>query len=323
MSKRVWITLLIIIMAASLAILFRANSHKVLLQGEVDAPEVIVTSKAKGRVMQRHIQRGDDVQQGQLLITFDSPELLAQMAARKAARDKAKAILDESIKGTREETIRSVQAQLAQAQAVLHDAENEFKRISTLSGQGYLSKSALDSARKARDTALQQVKAAQANVDMANTGDREEQRRAYEAAYRQAEQAVEEFAEQTNDLLLKAPITGEISALPAEEGMLMNAGTPLLSIIRLDQAYFVFNLREDILAGVRKGDKISVRVPALKDQQIEAQVRYIAPLGAFATKRATRATGDFDLKTFEVHLYPLQAVDGLRPGMSALWPWED
>ncbi len=323
MSKRVWITVLIIIMAISLAILFRANSHKILLQGEVDAPEVIVTSKAKGRVMQRHVQRGDDVQQGQLLITFDSPELLAQMAAREAARDKAKAVLDESIKGTREETIRSVQAQLAQAQAVLQDAENEFKRISTLSAQGYLSKSALDSARKARDTALQQVKAAQANVDMANTGDREEQRRAYEAAFRQAEQAVEEFAEQTNDLLLKAPITGEISALPAEEGMLMNAGTPLLSIIRLDQAYFVFNLREDILVGVRKGDTVSIRVPALKDQQIEAQVRYIAPLGAFATKRATRATGDFDLKTFEVHLYPLQPVEGLRPGMSALWPWED
>ncbi|MFT0211601.1 efflux RND transporter periplasmic adaptor subunit [Pseudomonas sp. F1_0610] len=323
MSKRVWITVLIIIMAISLAILFRANSHKILLQGEVDAPEVIVTSKAKGRVMQGHVQRGDDVQQGQLLITFDSPELLAQMAAREAARDKAKAVLDESIKGTREETIRSVQAQLAQAQAVLQDAENEFKRISTLSAQGYLSKSALDSARKARDTALQQVKAAQANVDMANTGDREEQRRAYEAAFRQAEQAVEEFAEQTNDLLLKAPITGEISALPAEEGMLMNAGTPLLSIIRLDQAYFVFNLREDILVGVRKGDTVSIRVPALKDQQIEAQVRYIAPLGAFATKRATRATGDFDLKTFEVHLYPLQPVEGLRPGMSALWPWED
>jgi HlyD family secretion protein len=55
---------------------------------------------------------------------------------------------------------------------------------------------------------------------------------------------------------------------------------------------------------------------------VEAEVRYIAPLGDFATKRATRATGDFDLKTFEVRLYPLQAVQGLRPGMSALWQWQ-
>ncbi len=82
---------------------------------EVDAPEVIVTSKAKGRVIERHIERGDDVKQGQLLLTLESPELQAQYAASKAARDQAKAQLELSINGTREETIRDLQATLAQA----------------------------------------------------------------------------------------------------------------------------------------------------------------------------------------------------------------
>lgn len=323
MTKRVWITLLIIATAIALAVLFRAHSHNILLQGEVDAPEVIVTSKAKGRVLTRHIERGDDVSQGQLLISLDSPELLAQLASLEAARDKAQAVLDESLHGTREETIRAVQAQLAQAQAALRDAENEFKRIQKLSSQGYQSQSALDSARKIRDTAMQQVNASQANLDQAQRGDREEQRQAYEAVLRQAKQAVIEFQQQTDDLQLKAPVAGEIGALPAEEGMLMNAGSPLLTIVRLDDAYFVFNLREDILAKVHKGDQISLRVPALDNQEILAEVRYIAPMGAYSTKRATRATGDFDLKTFEVRLYPKQAVTGLRPGMSALWPWVD
>lgn len=111
--------------------------------------------------------------------------------------------------------------------------------------------------------------------------------------------------------------------IPAEVGELLNAGSPLVTLIRVPDAYFVFNLREDILAHVRKGDKVKLRVPALKDKMIDTEVRYIAPLGDYATKRATRATGDFDLKTFEVRLYPSQPVDGLRPGMSTLWQWKE
>jgi HlyD family secretion protein len=89
----------------------------------------------------------------------------------------------------------------------------------------------------------------------------------------------------------------------------------------LPQSYFIFNLREDLLAHIRKGDKVSLRVPAVGKDAVEAEVRYIAPLGDFATRRATRATGDFDLKTFEVRLYPTAPVEGLRPGMSVLWQW--
>ncbi|MCR3781343.1 secretion protein HlyD, partial [Pseudomonas aeruginosa] len=100
-----------------------------------------------------------------------------------------------------------------------------------------------------------------------------------------------------------------------------NAYSPLLTLVRLDDSYFVFNLREDILAKVRKGDRIVMQVPGLGGAEVETELRYIAPLGDFSTRRATRATGDFDLKTFETRFYPLQPTPGLRPGMSALWRW--
>ena len=128
---------------------------------------------------------------------------------------------------------------------------------------------------------------------------------------------------QADDLQVKAPVDGEVGPIPAEVGELLNASSPLVTLIRLPDAYFVFNLREDILANIRKGDKVKLRVPALKDKLIDAEVRYIAPLGDYATKRATRATGDFDLKTFEVRLYPAQPIEGLRPGMSSLWQWKE
>lgn len=122
--------------------------------------------------------------------------------------------------------------------------------------------------------------------------------------------------------LLKLRLMVKLVPIPAEVGELFNANSPLLTLVRLPQAYFIYNSREDIMAHVRKGDKVSIRVPALQDKIITAEIRYIAPMGDYATKRATRATGDFDLRTFEVRLYPLEPIDGLRPGMSALWAWD-
>ncbi|WP_346826829.1 HlyD family secretion protein [Serratia inhibens] len=323
MKKKTLFTLLLMVVAIALAILFRAHNQDLLLQGEVDAPEVIVASKAKGRVIERLVERGDDVKGGQAMIQLDSPELMAQLRSAQATRDEAKAQLDQSLHGTREESIRNLRASLAQAEAEYRNAQNDYNRNLSIAGKGYISKSELDSSRRSRDTAFQQVQAAKANLDEGVNGDRVELRQQYAAALRAAEENLLEVKAQTDDLRVLAPVDGEVGPIPAEVGELLNAGSPLVTLIRVPDAYFVFNLREDILAHVRKGDKIQMRVPALQNKMIEAEVRYIAPLGDYATKRATRATGDFDLKTFEVRLYPSQPVDGLRPGMSSLWLWKE
>ncbi|MEL5235722.1 efflux RND transporter periplasmic adaptor subunit [Serratia bockelmannii] len=323
MKKKTLFTLLLMLAAIALAILFRAHNQDLLLQGEVDAPEVIVASKAKGRVVERLIERGDDVKSGQLIIQLDSPELMAQLRSAQATRDEAKAQLELSLHGTREESIRNLRANLAQAEAQYRNAQNDYNRNLSVAGKGYISKSELDASRRSRDTAFQQVQAAKANLDEGINGDRVEQRQQYAAALRAAEENLLQIQAQSDDLQVKAPVDGEVGPIPAEVGELLNAGSPLVTLIRVPDAYFVFNLREDILAHVRKGDKVMLRVPALKDKMIDTEVRYIAPLGDYATKRATRATGDFDLKTFEVRLYPSQPVDGLRPGMSTLWQWKE
>ena len=322
MKKRTIVLILLMLILIAAAALFHSHNQYLLLQGEVDAPEVIVTSKAKGRVMERHIERGDDVKKGQLLLTLESPELQAQYEALKAAKDQAQAQLDLSINGTREETLRDLQSSVAEANSQYQNASREYARLSNLKGKGYVSANELDSARKARDVAFQQVQGAKARLDEGQHGDRIELRHQYEAALHQAEQKLAEIQVQLDDLHVKAPVDGEVGPIPAEIGELFNAGSPLVSLIRLPQSYFIYNLREDILVNVKKGDKIQLDIPALNNKLVEAEVRYIAPKGDYATKRATRATGDFDLKTFEVRLYPLEPIEGLRPGMSVLWHWD-
>ncbi|MDX7998600.1 biotin/lipoyl-binding protein [Xenorhabdus sp. Reich] len=321
MKKRTLFTILLIIFLIAMAVLFRSHNQNLLLQGEVDAPEVIIASKASGRVVTLHVERGDEVKAGQLMVSLESPEMAAKVAAAQAARDQARAKLELSLHGTREESIRNLEAVLAQAQSGYKNAQREFERLSNMSVKGYVSASELDSARNARDVAYQKMLGAKAEMDAGRNGDRIELRQQYQAALNEVEEKLRELKIQSDDLQVKAPVEGEVGPLPAEVGQLFNANSPLATLVRVPQAYFVYNLREDILAKVRKGDKIKLRVPAL-DKEIEAEIRYIAPMGDYATKRATRATGDFDLRTFEIRLYPLQPIDGLRQGMSALWVWD-
>lgn len=319
MNKKIFAVIILIVLTISMTILIRSHNSDLLLQGEVDAPNVNLSSKVRGRVQSIHVNRGDNVKVGDILITLDSPELLAQVKAAQAERDQAKAQLDLSENGTREESIRYYQALLAQAKANFENASKDYQRNKAISTKGYVSQSVLDNALKARDAADQQVKSAQANLDEALHGDRIEQKQIYQAKLQQAEEQLNQLIIQYKDLQVKSPVNGEVGSIPAEVGELFNATSPLLTVVELPNAYFVFNIRENILVNIHKGDHVFLTVPALGNNSIETEVRYIAPMGDYATKRATRATGDFDLKTFEVRLYPIKPVENLRAGMSSLW----
>ncbi|MBI0114271.1 MULTISPECIES: HlyD family secretion protein [Gilliamella] len=323
MNKKIFIVIALIVILISMTILIRAHSSQLILQGEVDAPNVSISSKAKGRVQTIHVNRGDDVKQNDILITLDSPELLAQVKAAEAAREQAQAQVQLSQNGTREESIRYYEALLEQAKVAYDNASKEYNRNKAISAKGFVSQSILDSALKTRDAAYQQVLSAQANLDQAKNGDRVEQREIYNAKLKEAEEQLKQLQIQYDDLQVKAPVDGEVGSIPAEVGELFNPNSPLLTVIRLPQAYFVFNLRENIMPNIHKGDHVKLEVPALGNKEIEAEIRFIAPMGDYATKRATRATGDFDLKTFEIRLYPTKPVEGLRAGMSTLWKIDD
>lgn len=322
MNKKIFAVVLLIVITISITILIRSHNSQLVLQGEVDAPNVSVSSKARGTVAIINVNRGDNVKVGDLLITLDSPELLAQVKSAQASKDQAQAQLELSEHGTREESIRYYQALLAQAKVTFENASKEYDRNKTISGKGYISQSVLDAALKSRDAAYQQVQSSQATLDQALHGDRAEQRRIYEAQLQQSEENLKQLQIQYDNLLVKSPVDGEVGSIPAEVGEIFNATSPLITVIRQSQAYFVFNIRENILVNIHKNDRVLLEVPALGNKQIEAEVRFISPMGDYSTKRATRATGDFDLRTFEIRLYPIEPIKDLRAGMSVLWKLE-
>ena len=93
-------------------------------------------------------------------------------------------------------------------------------------------------------------------------------------------------------------------------------------MVDLSDVWVTFNLREDLLSAIQKGSIIPARFPALGMKEIALRVTYINALGDFATWNATKTRGDFDLKTFEIQAVPIEKIEGLRPGMSAVVNWD-
>ena len=137
----------------------------------------------------------------------------------------------------------------------------------------------------------------------------------------QASGTLEEAEAYSSETTLSAPINGEVTDIIVDPGELISPGFPVISLIDLNDIWVTFNLREDLLANIQMGSLITARFPALGTKEIKLKIQFISALGDFATWRATKASGDFDLKTFEIHAVPVRPVLGLRAGMSAIVDW--
>ncbi len=129
---------------------------------------------------------------------------------------------------------------------------------------------------------------------------------------------VKSYLEETN---LKAPIDGEVAGIIPKPGELITPGFPIINLIDLNDEWITFNLREDLLTGIKMGGVITARFPGLGNSEFKLKVNYISALGQYATWHATKASGEFDLKTFEIRAVPIEKVENLRPGMSAIVNW--
>lgn len=65
------------------------------------------------------------------------------------------------------------------------------------------------------------------------------------------------------------------------------------------------------------GSELSAYIPTF-DRNVRMKVYYIKEQGSYAVWKATKANGQYDLRTFEVKARPVEAVEGLRPGMSVV-----
>ena len=292
-----------------------------LIQGQVEVEEYRVSSKVPGRIAKLCVEEGDFVHAGDTLAIIDAPEVHAKKVQAESARNAASAIHEMADNGAREETIRGAFELLQQAKAANDIARKTFERVNNLYKEGVVTAQRRDEAQAAVEATDAQVKAAQSQYDMARNGTRYEERKASSAQVSQASGAIMEVNSYLNETIQVAQMDGEVREVYPKVGELVGTGTPIMTIALMDDMWGTFNIREDQLKGMKTGDELTVHVPAY-DKDIKMKVYYMKDQGSYAVWKATKANGQYDMKTFEVKARPTEKIDGLLPGMSLILKYE-
>ena len=300
-----------------LSLWYAVQPQPLLVQGEADATRIDIAARVDGRVGQRPVERGQNVEAGQLLVRIDNPELLTKLKEAEASKVVALADLKRIEVGTRAEIIDARKAALASAEANLTLQQQNYDRTKQLTAKDFASVQKLDEATASLDVAQRTLEQAKSSLDEAVAGYTPEERGVALASVAKAEAAIATLQAQIAELTVKAPTSAQVYQIGIEDGEYVSPGVPLLSLINLGDVWLRFDLREDLVKRIKVGDRVTVKMPALNDRPVEVEVRTIATRGEYAGWRATRATGDFDLRTFEVRAYPVDTIPELRPGMSA------
>ena len=293
------------------------KSEPEVIQGYVEVSEYRVSSKVPGRVLELRVKEGDYVKVGDTLAILDAPDVKAKLAQAQSAESAATAMDQMANNGARREQINSAFALLQQAKAGLEIAQKSYNRVQRLYDEGVMSAQKRDEAFANYKALEAQVKAAQSQYEMAVNGARREEKLAAAAQVNRAKGAVQEVSSYINETMQIAQKEGEVSDVFPKVGELIGTGSPIMNISILDDMWGTFNVREDQLNGMQVGSTITAFVPAF-NKDIEMKVYYIKDQGSYATWKATKANGQYDLKTFEVKARPIKPFEGLRPGMSLI-----
>lgn len=311
----VGLTIVVIIIAVIGTIAFKQEPE--VIQGFVEVSEYRVSSKVPGRVLELRVKEGDYINVGDTLAIIDAPDVKAKLTQAQSAENAASALDQMANNGARREQISAAFALLQQAKAGLEIAEKSYNRVQRLFDEGVMSGQKRDEALANYKALEAQVKAAQSQYDMAVNGARREEKDATAAQVHRAQGVVQEVNSYINETMQTAQRAGEVSDIYPKVGELIGTGSPIMTVSILDDMWGTFNVREDQLEGMAVGSTITAFVPAFK-KDIKMKVYYIKDQGSYATWKATKANGQYDLKTFEVKARPVTKIDGLRPGMSLI-----
>jgi len=307
----------IVIVVAVVFLTIHHNSPKdKVFTGMFATTTVNVASLDPGRVDTILADLGDKVKKGQLLAKLETNIMETKVGQAKGAVMAAGALVEKAKSGARKETIQAAENKYGMARSQYEFAEKTYRRFQLLFADSIISQQEMDKMKFKYQAAGDQMKAAKALYDMALKGARKEDISAAEGNYEIAKNTYNEAMEFYHQLNVYAPASGEISSKIAEPGEVVPQGYPILTIMIPGDIYAVLNVREDELMHFKKGTVVKGKVPGLGGKSFGFKVTYIAPMADFATWVPTRAKGEFDMKTFEIHLKPVHAVKGLRPGMS-------
>jgi len=313
--RRLGIGAVLAALAAGVAVLALRPAIPPRIIGMVRTTEIKIEPEVSGRIDALPFKAGDRVSAGMVVAQLSNPELAAAVEEARAAVGVAQATRDRVYAGVRQEEVNIAAREMDKANADLTLAKQQFARISDLASHGHATQQDLDNARADVATAAATVRVKQSRYAEAQRGPTAEDRALADAGLAAAQASLAVLERRFDKLQLKSPVDGVVEVVVAEPGEATVPGRTVLTIADTGEPWFDFNIREDELRGLGIGTPL-VLVEGIDGKQVSAKVSEMRRLGDFATWRAARAVGDHDLNTFSVRADPVEAVEGLEPGVT-------
>jgi HlyD family secretion protein len=311
----------IVLAIVGLSAWYLSRPPSLMIQGEADSTRIDIAARVDGRVAEIPVLRGQDIAAGTVLLKIDNPELIAKYQEALANEGVAEAELARIHAGTRAEIIAIRKSEVDRTASDAALAQQTYDRIRKLAASQFATQQKLDEASDSLRVAQQSYAQTVFAYQEATAGFTPEEVRLAESKVALAEASAGTLKSLVDQMVVVAPTATQVYQIDIEQGEVVEPGVPLLSLVDMNDVWVHFDLREDLMKDVTLGTRIEVRIPALGDRRVMTEVRLIAAKGEYAGWRATRATGDFDLRTFAIRAYPTEKIPGLRPGMSAYADW--
>ncbi|SHF28650.1 HlyD family secretion protein [Mariniphaga anaerophila] len=321
MSKKTLTTILVIVaILAFIGYTFVTVLKKepLVIQGEVEAKQYSVASKVPGRIQEIAVKKGQQVTKGDFVFSISSPEIDAKLAEAHAARSAAQAQSRKAQNGAQPEDIAAAYSVYVKAEAAAIFAEKTFARIENLYKEGVVPEQQRDEVETKMKAARESANAAKAIWQKAEKGARDEDKAAAAALVKRADAAIEQVQAYLEETTINAIANGEVSGVNVEAGELVPTGFPVVTVTDLNDIWVTLFIREDLMDRFAMGSTFQAKIPGLQNKEFSFKVSYISATGDFARWNATKTSGEFDLKSFEVEARPVEKIEGLRPGMTAV-----
>src|SRR5215217_196417 len=275
--------------------------------------KIAVGAKVMGRVAWIGVEKGDNVQEGQVLVRLEDSEIRAQVNQAQANLAAAQARLDRLRTGSRPEEKLKEKAAVLQAEANLKNAEAEYQRAESLFRSGVASKSELDRALAQRDTAAALVQSARQSSAMTDIGPRKEEIRAGEAEVQQMRAALDYAQTQMAATEIKAPVSGTVLQRIVERGEMVSpsafggsgARTSVVDLADLTDLQIELDISQADFSRLKMGQRAEIIPEAFPNLRYTGYVEEIAP-------EANRAKS-----TVQVKVKVENPNEQLRPEMNA------
>lgn len=291
-----------------------ANNGGLKLTGTVETTTVALSFKVPGRLEQRLFDEGQTVKAGQVVARLEDAELREEQLARSAQERAARAALNDLQAGSRREEIAQGEAALARVRAEALQAAEDARRMESLFKREVVSRKDLDAARTARDSSAAVVRETEERLRLLKAGPRPDAVRQLQASLESAVSMRALADTRLSQAVLTSPVSGQVLAKHAEPGEMLAAGSPVLTVGKLDEIWIRAYIPETELGRIKLGQQAQVTSDTWPGKSYTGSVSFIAQQAEFTPKNVQTATERVKL-VYRIKITVPNPQLELKPGM--------